>query len=291
MAEMDSSIVLLILCFFLVLVNSVIAQPNFLNRQFCQNNQGNYTTNSTYQANLDNLLSVLPSNKTNTYGFYNSYYGNGSNEAYAIGLCRGDIKPDRCRSCLNASYPRLTEICPNYKEAIIWSDECMLRYSNRSLLGQTETRPRAFMVNGQNISSNTNIVTSIFQDLRKLLDNLKNGAAAGDSLRKYATGNLTTSEFKTLYGLAQCTPELSQLQCNNCLDDLYGDIPTYCYGRVGGRILSPSCNFRYETYLFDGPPVEEAPPTSLPTSPPTTPLSTNPAATQGMHMRLQLLFK
>ncbi|KAL5579090.1 hypothetical protein UlMin_011532 [Ulmus minor] len=115
-----------------ILFTHTISQSTFLSNS-CNNNNGNYTTNSTYQTNLNNLLSTLPSNDDNNNGFYNSSSGNGSDEVYSIGLCRGDIKPDVCRSCLNDSTTRLTKLCPNQKEAIIWYDECLLRYSNKSL--------------------------------------------------------------------------------------------------------------------------------------------------------------
>ncbi|KAL5579080.1 hypothetical protein UlMin_011522 [Ulmus minor] len=272
MAEKVSSITILILCSISILANNAIAQPTYyFNYHFCQNNQGNYTTNSTYESNLDNLLSTLPTNEANTYGFYNSSYGNGTNKAYAIGLCRGDVKPDVCQSCLNVSYHRLRELCPNNKQAIIWYDECMLRYSNSSMLGDNESSPRAYLVNPENVSSNANSVSTFFQDLRTLLDNLKNRAAGGDSLLKFSTDNLSTSDFKTIYALAQCTPDLSRQQCNNCLGDIFGRIPNCCSGKKGGRVISPSCNFRYEDFLFYGLTEEEAPP---------PPPLTNPAAAE-----------
>ncbi|KAL5579081.1 hypothetical protein UlMin_011523 [Ulmus minor] len=285
MVEMVSPITILILCSISILANNAIAQPNYI-YHFCQTNKGNYTTNSTYKSNLDNLLSTLPSNEANTYGFYNSSYGNGTDEAYAIGLCRGDVKLDLCQSCVNVSYHRLTELCPNNKQAVVWYDECMLRYSNSSMLGDSESSPRAYLVNPENVSSNANSVSTFFQDLRTLLDNLKNRASGGDSLRKFSTGNLSTSDFKTIYALAQCTPDLSRQECNNCLDDIFGVIPECCSGKIGGRVISPSCNFRYEDYLFYELTEEEAPPTSPPPSPLQQPVApppplTNPAAAEG----------
>ncbi|XP_072064678.1 cysteine-rich receptor-like protein kinase 29 [Arachis hypogaea] len=97
--------------------------------------EGNYTTNSTYYTDLNTLMSNILNNKEIDYGFYNVSYGEYPNRVYAIGLCRGDIKPEQCRTYLNQSRANLTAVCPNRKVAIGWyNDElCMLRYSNRSI--------------------------------------------------------------------------------------------------------------------------------------------------------------
>ncbi|KAB1201234.1 Cysteine-rich receptor-like protein kinase 15 [Morella rubra] len=63
-----------------------VAQTDFL-REFCLD-KGSYTANSTYEANLNDLLSSL---SFISYRFYNSSYGEISDRAYAIGLCRGDV--------------------------------------------------------------------------------------------------------------------------------------------------------------------------------------------------------
>ncbi|GMN49769.1 hypothetical protein TIFTF001_018940 [Ficus carica] len=112
------------------------------------------------------------------------------------------------------------------------------------------------MWNVQNVSSN---VEQFTEDLRSLLDGLKNKAAAGDSLRKFATRNTTAPDFQTLYALVQCTSDLSQQGCNNCLDYTFGILPQLGDLKKGGRVINTNCNFRYEIYLFyeataDAPP-------------------------------------
>jgi hypothetical protein len=125
------------LLLLLIIVSQAKAQPNFLDN-FCINGNGNYTANSTYQTNLNILLSNLSTNTEINYGFYNFSYGQNTDKVNAIGLCRGDVKPDVCRKCLNDSRVLLTQLCPNQKEAIGWYENCMLRYSNRSIFGIME---------------------------------------------------------------------------------------------------------------------------------------------------------
>ncbi|KAM5577307.1 hypothetical protein ABKV19_007917 [Rosa sericea] len=191
------------------------------------------------------ILLLAVSTNGNGYGFYNSSYAeNSSNQVYATGLCRGDFLADACRSCLNDSSHKLTELCPKQKQALVFYDTCMLRYSNRSLYGLMEDSPPFYLVSPRNVASSE--VEGFFEELWKLIRRLSIEAAAGGSLRKFAVNSTTTSYFKTIYAQAQCTPDLSEQDCTDCLVGAYGDIITYSYGKDGARILKPSCNIRYE---------------------------------------------
>ena len=92
---MVSSRLLFFLSAILILIVQALAWPPFLYHSCL--NTGNHTNNSTYETNLNQLLSSLYSNTEIDYGFYNSSYGQNSDDVYAIGLCRGDVKPDVCR--------------------------------------------------------------------------------------------------------------------------------------------------------------------------------------------------
>lgn len=84
--------------------------------------------NSTYHNILITLLTTLTSNTNINYGFYIFSYGENRDKVYAIGLWRGDVLSHECHNCLSGSKSNLTHICPNKKEAIIWSEDekCML---------------------------------------------------------------------------------------------------------------------------------------------------------------------
>ncbi|XP_020224079.1 putative receptor-like protein kinase At4g00960 [Cajanus cajan] len=237
----------LFLCILVMLlsISQSKAQPSFL-YHFCMNHNGNYTANSTYQNNLNTLLSNLSSNTNIDYGFYNFSYGQDSDRVNAIGLCRGDVKPDACRRCFNDSRVLLTQICPNRKEAIGWYDNCMLRYSNRSIFDTLETSPGFYKSNGNNATD----VDQFNEVLRNLLESLISNASLGDSKRKFAAANVSGPAFQTIWGLVQCTPDLSEQECSKCLVGAISEIPQYFDGKIGGRIGRPSCNFRYEIYPF-----------------------------------------
>ena len=183
---MVSSRLLFLLFAICMLISQAIALPEF-RYQLCLEN-GNCTSNSTYNANLNNLLSSLSSNTQIDYGFYNVSYGQNPDKVYAIGLCRGDVKPDMCRSCLNNATNLLPLVCPN-KDAIGVYDECMSRFSLRNIFGIKEDTPSINMWNPNNVSAN--VVDEFKQKVTTLLDSQRGSAAAGGSLRKFAEGNIT----------------------------------------------------------------------------------------------------
>nr|XP_043627152.1 putative receptor-like protein kinase At4g00960 [Erigeron canadensis] len=244
-----------------------------LARYFCENAY-NYTRNSTYQRNLDSALSALPSTNSG-FGFFNFSIGQGNDRVNSAALCRGDFNSTVCRSCVNDSIINLPRSCPNQKEAIGYYDNCFLYYSNQSILQQTGLKFSLILFNTQDTSD----VNQFNRALRPLLADLRTKAAAGDSLIKFATANTSGPGFSTIYGLVQCIPNLSESECNDCLEGLINEIPNYMNGKVGGLINLPRCNYRYEIYRFfnesagiispSPPPVlQPSPPVQLPSSPP-----------------------
>ena len=273
-----------------ILVSQATDQPDFL-YHFCLDDNGNYTSNSTYKANLNQLLSSLSSNTEIDYGFYNFSYGQYPNKVYSIGLCRRDVIPYNCRSCLNNATNLLPQFCPNQKEAIVWYEGYMLRYLFRDIFNIKETRPSFWMWNKNNVSTN---LDQFNQDLKILLDSKRVQAAAGGSLRKFAAGNATAPNNQTLYSLVQCTPDLSEQDCSDCLAWAFGKIPQCCGGKQGGRYITPSCYFRFEVYLFYVAKADNASSPSPSPSPPLVPSVSPPplnktAAAKGTNELLALL--
>ncbi|XP_071708796.1 cysteine-rich repeat secretory protein 38-like [Rutidosis leptorrhynchoides] len=123
-------------------------------------------------------------------------------------------------------------------------DYCMLKYSDKNILRQTGFSYQQ-LVNPEKVID----ISQFNEDLRPSLNNLKREAAAGDSLRKFACGN-STGDVANIYALVECTPDLSELQCNNCLEDSFSKINEILNGAIAGRIVKPMCAFRYKTWKF-----------------------------------------
>ncbi|KAL6965642.1 non-specific serine,threonine protein kinase [Sarracenia purpurea var. burkii] len=118
--------------------------------------------------------------------------------------------------------------------------------------------PRIFVWSLDNVTTN---VYQFTQTATTLLNNLRVQAASGGALRKYASGSSNENggggaNSQTVYGLVQCTPDISERDCSDCLQVAIDNFPLCCIvegtgvGRVirgGGRVIRPSCNFRYES--------------------------------------------
>uniref|UniRef100_A0A0D3BKR1 Gnk2-homologous domain-containing protein n=1 Tax=Brassica oleracea var. oleracea TaxID=109376 RepID=A0A0D3BKR1_BRAOL len=179
--------------------------------------QGSFTANNTFAKNLNSLVSSLSSLTPKVYGFYSLTSGNSSGEpAYAIALCKREVKRHDCLRCIQTAARNITELYPGKKEDIVWYTHCMFRYSNRVIYGKKETDPTQGFIASEKISADR---VEFQRLLRGLFDRLKGIAAAGGSNRKYAQGNGSASTgYRRFYGMAQCTPDLSEQDFNDCLD-------------------------------------------------------------------------
>ncbi|KAJ9169026.1 hypothetical protein P3X46_020496 [Hevea brasiliensis] len=256
----------IILSFLLGVAVTIRARPTYL-YHVCPNTT-TFTANSTYQANRNILLSSLSSNATaNKYniGFYNTSTGRDPDDIYGLFLCRGDFSSDVCQTCVTFATQDIVERCPVEKVAIIWYDECLLRYSNQFFFSSISQDPSAYLVNTQNISDQNRF--------NELLSNAMEDAAteaanAASGAKKFAVKETKFTGFQNLYNLVQCTPDLSSSDCNRCLEIAIAKLPSCCDGKQGGRVLSPSCNIRYEVYPFYNATSTRAPPPSPPVVPP-----------------------
>jgi hypothetical protein len=171
----------LLIPLFFTLISKGNGQVLLRNHE-CNQNHGNFTDDSAYKNNRNTVFEKIYSNKTIDYGFYNFSFGNEPDKVYAIGLCRGDIEPDDCRSCLSQLATLLAERCSIQKEVTGYYDSCTLRYSNNSLYGVLDTE----IGKVYHLGDKTGVDYAFNQTLSNLLDELKSTAADGDSRRKFA---------------------------------------------------------------------------------------------------------
>ncbi|KAL6212146.1 hypothetical protein ACLB2K_017367 [Fragaria x ananassa] len=183
-------------------------------------------------------------------GFYSSSYGEIPDKVYAIRYCRGDLKPSACADCLASSTSLLLEYaCANKKEGGVGSIDCTLRYSNISMSGNRVDAP-AIAIYKLNDKVSSSVELDFNKRLTKLFERLISEAAKGSGARKFAVGhsNAPVSSGITTYGLAQCSPDLSEEDCNGCLIKGLGLLPSCCYN--SWTYYSASCSLRYDPYLF-----------------------------------------
>ncbi|GAB4831012.1 hypothetical protein Ancab_005025 [Ancistrocladus abbreviatus] len=251
-------------------ISLTAAQPAFRFHR-CSVTNGNYTSNSTYKENLDMLLSSITFNTQVDYGFYNFSVGQDPDQVHGLAMCRGDDSPSVCRSCLIDSANELKEDCPNQKEAIGFYFNCMLRYTNRSIFGVYEDYPTFSMCKGFGYPA----WDQFNQTLRELASRLQSQAASGGSQVKFATGEANVSSLGKVYALAQCTPDISKLDCLDCLGKCIHH--NTCGGSSGGFIGRPSCILVYDNFKFydSASATMLTPPTPAAISPPVPSTSTS----------------
>ncbi|XP_078167857.1 cysteine-rich receptor-like protein kinase 6 isoform X3 [Carex rostrata] len=235
--------------FFLILFASPAAEAADALSQNC-GKTGNYSANSTYEANLRTLFTDLRKNATNSsanFGFAKTSVGTTPNLVSGLVLCRGDVNFTACSSCLNQATQDIQNLCLYDKEATIYYDYCLLRYSNQNFLSSTDNSVDIILYNAHNVSVS---FTLFGNRVDYLMNSTANYAAFNDS-KKFGTSQMnSTDSFPVIMGLAQCTPDMSGTDCNLCLQNLIGMMPQYFNGTRGGRILGVRCNIRYEVYSF-----------------------------------------
>ncbi|EOA16184.1 hypothetical protein CARUB_v10004325mg [Capsella rubella] len=224
-----------------------------------------FTRNSTYFTNLKTLWSSLSSrNASYTTGFQNATAGQEPDKVTGLFLCRGDLSPEVCRSCVTFSINESLTLCPNQREGVLYYDECMLRYSDRNILSTVSLD--GVGLGALSTSSNKDVPSNQFQLFNKVLLLTMNQAAsyAAVSSRKFDARKANITASQTVYGLVQCTPDLTTQDCYTCLQKATNQLAT---NKLGGRSLFPSCSSRFdispfynETAVRPPPPPVSAPP-------------------------------
>ncbi|XP_062088355.1 cysteine-rich receptor-like protein kinase 10 [Humulus lupulus] len=229
-------------------------------------NTTTYTPNSIYRINLRNLLSSLASNASTSESHSTTAGDEGSSSpVYGSFFCRGDVNTTACRDCVTFAVKDVVKWCPVQKETMIWYDECQLRYSNRSFFGTVYELPRISLLNTANVTNPNRFNLLVNTTTKLAAAEAAKGVPGG---KKFATKEANVNGFQRLYTLAQCTPDLNASSCGTCLNDAIGRLPICCSGKLGGRVLFPSCNVRYEVYPFHNQNATAPPPATTPLPPP-----------------------
>ncbi|KAJ3698906.1 hypothetical protein LUZ61_002611 [Rhynchospora tenuis] len=203
----------------------------------------NFTDNSTFESNLNLLLSSLYSSAILS-GFSNQTKGEHLNQVYGLVLCRGDLSPYDCQTCLNASITDIVSKCPYSSKACIWYTYCMLRYSSINFFSKADPSvlfdytklPELWQPQVSNDS-----VSSLIETLSR--------KAAYSEPTLFATGQVNYGAGN-IYGLVQCTRDLAGNDCYHCLMDCASKI--FSPEKKGSLrlILTYSCYIHYDTFRF-----------------------------------------
>ncbi|KAI3948671.1 hypothetical protein MKW98_027737, partial [Papaver atlanticum] len=252
----DIFIILLLL--LLLLINAVTTRADEpIYSPLCTGSS--YTSNSPFETNLKLLLSSLPSKTSVSGGFYNTSIGIPA--VYGLALCRGDLTREECLNCVDNGSKRIIDACPNSLSATIFYEVCHVRYSEVNFFSEmvyAAKYPARGGINNNNnsIPNNWNNTKQTIVDpkiysgvLDKLISKIVSEASdSSDKMFATKEANLDGTS-STLYGLGQCTRDLSKEKCHQCLTQAKGDLAVK-EGTEGGFVVDNCCNLRYELYLF-----------------------------------------
>uniref|UniRef100_A0A2P2L5A4 Uncharacterized protein MANES_16G014000 n=1 Tax=Rhizophora mucronata TaxID=61149 RepID=A0A2P2L5A4_RHIMU len=244
-----SSILFLLPLFFLN--SSYFAEADIL----YHNCSDSFTRNSPYEVNLKGLLASLSSDSTSSkYNHYDGFKiedaGTQTDKVYGLFLCRGDLSNDVCKHCVREAGQVVSQLCLFAKVAIVFLEECILRYSNKSIFSVMETEPSYDLWNTEEATEPKRFVALVTNTLYQMATQAANNPSA---TKRFAARKVNFTLSETLYTTMQCTPDLSSSDCLRCLRTAIAWIPRESPARVGGRVYLPSCNFRYENYSFIDP--------------------------------------
>ncbi|CAL5408457.1 unnamed protein product [Camellia sinensis] len=214
-----SAMIFLMLSLFL-LSDSVSADTKSIS---CDPSPTNCTPNSRFGNNLNILLESLSSNTPLNQGFNSTAIGNNIDQVYGQALCRGDVTPEVCRDCIKNASQEIMTVCPT-QNAIIWHEFCQEK----------------------SISDRV----SFIKVLKDFMNKLSDEATVNPSNLMFVTGKTKFSRNESIYGLVQCTRDISDSDCRHCLNDESGDLEACCSSLQGGTIFSRNCNMRFQLYQF-----------------------------------------
>ncbi|GAU24851.1 hypothetical protein TSUD_115740 [Trifolium subterraneum] len=173
-----------------------------------------YCTNTnTYASNaiLVHFLSRFSRHHRYFFTSRTPWYYSGHNfatsksiELKGLTLCRRDVTATVCDQCLTAAVNEIRIRCPDKAEALIWYDECFLRYTNR-YFDVEKIVPRVNLDDGD-VDSSLDL-GRFNQSLYRLLNRLVTEAVAA---KKVAAGEAVVTEWKKVHGLMQCTDDLTK---------------------------------------------------------------------------------
>ncbi|EOA34713.1 hypothetical protein CARUB_v10022282mg [Capsella rubella] len=228
-----------------------MSQPQHMHT-FCNQTSDNFTQTSSYKSNREALLSsLLDRSSLGTYS--NATVGLIPDTVHGMFLCRGDITRTSCSDCVKtATLEIIKNNCTYTKKAIIYYEECMVRYSNESFFTLVEEGP--YVVKYSLSSFPYSFFNPFAQTLSNKVEQLIILTASKSSLSSstpyYVKDRKRVNEFDgsyTLDTMVQCSPDLDPANCGVCLRLVVQSVSGCCTNARWAHFALPKCFLKYNT--------------------------------------------
>ncbi|ESW20790.1 hypothetical protein PHAVU_005G015100 [Phaseolus vulgaris] len=236
--------------FFMTLFTMASAQSlNYVNDDCHNSTTKEQAITLAFRTNLNSTLSRLSSDAATSKGYNHTTTGNGStpvddDAVYGLYDCRGDVTGPFCQFCVSTAASEILQQCPNRSSAVIWYNYCILRYSNNNFFGNLTTTPSWEIVEAKNSTDPEEL-----QKAESYMQSLKREATV-ESNKLYAMGGFNLSDGEERYGLVQCSRDLTNDECSQCLDAMIQKVPQCCGTKRSWQVLAPSCLIKYDDFMF-----------------------------------------
>lgn len=210
----------------------------------------NFIENSTFDINREILLHSLSSNASVTK-FYKTSIGTDMDTVYGLFLCYNYVSRDDCTKCAEVATKDITNLCGKSKEALVWKENCEMRYSNQNFFGHLDVTGNVNQTNPKPFPDPERLKST----LSPILLNMSKLAA--HSVDMVANATVSFPGYEPIHAIGQCTEDLSPDDCYACLKTAITNFSSCCYLYRGARIFSRSCFLRYEFYPLNRVPTPE----------------------------------
>ncbi|KAE9467723.1 hypothetical protein C3L33_00392, partial [Rhododendron williamsianum] len=104
-----------------------------------------------------------------TSGFYSFTAARDDAAAYGLLLCHGDLSPADCLDCIVFATQDVPKLCLRANRVTIWYDECMLRYSNVSIVATLDESCARTSITAQSVSETgfSNVLGEVTSSLQR----------------------------------------------------------------------------------------------------------------------------
>ncbi|KOM49884.1 hypothetical protein LR48_Vigan08g071100 [Vigna angularis] len=185
----------------------------------------------------------MSSDAATSKGYNYTSIGN-KNTVYGLYNCRGDVVGYFCQFCVSNAAREIPQHCPNSVSAMVWYDFCILKYSNENFFGKILTHPTWHAVGTKNISNKEE--TKKGEDFMRSL--IRKATVETSMLYYMDAFNLSFTQSR--YGMVQCTKDLTNDGCRECLEAMLAEVPKFCEQKLGWFIWSGTCMIKYDDQMF-----------------------------------------